>query len=369
MNSCRDKSIAFYISSLRKGGAERVIVNLAEHFNKEGYRTLIVTTRKAEREYEISSGIRRRIAEPPEEALNRGRLGNFKLRFMTLRQIWKEERPDLILSFIGKNNMMAVLTSAFLKIPVVVSVRGNPPSEYPTKGLKFVADILFRRAAGVVLQTKDSASFFAKAVQRKSVILENPLNPAFIKPAFTGERRNEIVSVGILDENKNQAMLVKAFHGIAGEFPTMQLMLYGEGEKREELENLARELGIEERVHLPGQCDKVQDTIDKARIFVLTSDTEGSPNAVIEAMSLGLAVISTDCPCGGPAQLIQNRENGMLVPVRDEKALEGALREILGNPELEEKLRKNALQIQKTLEPEKILRKWQQYLEQWIRHR
>lgn len=369
MNSYRDKSIAFYISSLRKGGAERVIVNLAEHFNKEGYRTVIVTTRKADKEYEISSEIRRRISEPREEALNRGRIGNFILRFMTLRQIWKEEKPGLILSFIGKNNMMAILTSAFLKIPVVVSVRGNPPSEYPTKGLKLVADILFKRAAGVVLQTKDSVSFFAKGVQRKAVILENPLNPAFIKPAYTGERRNEIVSVGILDENKNQAMLVKAFYGITDDFPEMKLILYGEGEKRGELETLVKKLGIEERVQMPGQCDKVQDTIDRARIFVLTSDTEGSPNAVIEAMSLGLAVISTDCPCGGPAELIRNRENGMLVPVRDEKALEEALREILTNPALEEKLRKNAVQIQKTMEPETVSRKWQQYLEQFMLRR
>ncbi|MBQ6887387.1 MAG: glycosyltransferase [Lachnospiraceae bacterium] len=361
------KTIVFYISSLRKGGAERVIVNLAEHFHKSGYRVVIVTTRIAEREYEISEGIIRRISEPKEEMLQSGRVGNFKTRFTTLRDIWKEEKPDLIVSFIGKNNMMAILTSVFLKIPVVVSVRGNPPSEYYTKGLKLAEEVLFKKAAGVVLQTRESVSFFPKAVQKKSVILPNPLNPVFIKPAFEGKRKNQIVSVGILDENKNQAMLVRAFAQIIEEFPEMELVLYGEGEKRIELEALAKELKITEKVLMPGQCDKVQDTIDKARIFVLTSDTEGSPNAVIEAMSLGLAVVSTDCPCGGPAELIQNGENGLLVPVGNEKALAEALRKILSSPELEEKLRRNAVQIQTTMEPEVVCKKWQQYLEEVMR--
>lgn len=361
------KTIAFYISSLRKGGAERVIVNLAEHFYKNGYRVVIVTTRKADSEYEVSDGIERRISEPTEEELQKGRIGNFKARILKLRNIWKTEKPDLIVSFIGKNNMMAILTSAFLRIPVVVSVRGNPPSEYYSKTLKLAADLLFPRAAGVVLQTKISKEFFCKAVQKKAVILPNPLNPVFLKPSFDGERKNEIVSVGILDENKNQSMLVKAFAKVAEEFPEMRLVLYGEGEKRGDLEKLAKSLGISERVALPGACDRVQDTIDKARIFVLSSDTEGSPNAVIEAMSLGLAVISTDCPCGGPAELIRNGENGLLVPVGDAETLAEALRSILRSPELEQKLREQAVQIQKTMEPEMVNRKWQQYLEQFMK--
>ena len=359
------KTIAFYISSLRKGGAERVIVNLAEHFKKRGYRVVLVTTRVAEREYEISKEIVRKISEPVEEELKKGRIGNFKTRFMTLRNIWKEEKPDLIVSFIGKNNMMAILTSAFLKIPVVVSVRGNPPSEYYTTGLKLAEEVLFRKAAGVVLQTRASMSFFPKAVQKKAVILPNPLNPAFIKPVYGGKRRNEIVSVGILDENKNQAMLVKAFAQITEEFPEMELILYGEGEKRGELEKLAKELQVADKVQLPGQCDKVQDTIDQARIFVLTSNTEGSPNAVIEAMSLGLAVVSTDCPCKGPAELIKDGENGLLVPVGDDMALAEALRKILRSPKLEKKLGDNAALIQKSMEPETVCRQWEKYLEQF----
>lgn len=361
----RTKTIAFYISSLRRGGAERVMVNLAEHFYKNGYRVVMVTTRKAEQEYPIAEGIVRRISEPEETKLTKGRAGNFKVRFLTLRTIWKEEKPDLIVSFIGKNNMMALLTAAFLHIPVVVSVRGNPPSEYDTKGLRFAANALFPFAAGVILQTKASLSFFNKRIRKKAVILPNPLNPVFLKPVFEGERRNEIVSVGLLDENKNQAMLVRAFAQISEEFPQMEVILYGEGEKQKELQDLAAQLGVSEKVHLPGICSRVEESIDKARIFVLTSDTEGSPNAVIEAMSLGLAVISTDCPCGGPAELITEGKNGLLVPVRDERALAEALRKILKSPKLEEKLRTEAVRIRKNMEPEKVCRQWQQYLEQF----
>ncbi len=360
------KKIAFYISSLRKGGAERVIVNLAEHFFKEGYEVVIVTTRYWHPEYEVSEGIKRVISEPDEALMNKGRIGNFKLRFDTLRNIWKSEKPNLILSFIGKNNMMAILTSAFLKIPVVVSVRGNPPTEYYSKALKTAANVLFSKAAGVVLQTKASVPFFAKKVQKKAVILPNPLNPVFVKEPFAGVRKNEIVTVGVLDDNKNQTMLIKAFAEIKKQFPEMELVIFGEGPKREALETLIKELGVSEKVHMPGTCHCVQDTIDKARIFVLSSDTEGSPNAVIEAMSLGLAVISTDCPCGGPAELIQDGVNGLLVPVGDEKALAEALTKVLKDKELEQTLQKNAVQIQEKLEPGKVCKMWQDYLEKFM---
>ena len=104
--------------------------------------------------------------------------------------------------------------------------------------------------------------------------------------------------------------------------------------------------------------------IEKARIFTLTSNTEGMPNSIIEAMCLGIPVVSTDCPCGGPAELIRDGENGLLVPVGDENALAEALRKILRSPELEKKLGDNAVLIQKTMEPEKVCGLWEKYLKQ-----
>lgn len=356
--------IALFINSLQKGGSERVMVNLAEYFHRNGYEVLLVTQYKKETEYEISPEIKRVYSEPEESALQGGRIHNFKVRFCTLRGIWKRFKPDVVLSFLGKNNLMAILTTAFLSVKVAVSVRGEPTMEYEGAKLQTLTKFLFGFADGVILQTKMAMNFFPKRVRKKAVILPNPLNPLFLRKPFEGQKENIIAAAGRLDENKNHGMLIRAFALIAEEFPQMQLVIYGEGESREKLEQLVKEKGLEEKVSLPGNVSDVAGHIEKVRIFTLTSNTEGMPNSIIEAMCLGLPVISTDCPCGGPAELIKNGENGLLVPVGDEKALAQAFRKILRSPELEKKLSENAVLIQKTMEPEKVCNMWEKYLEQ-----
>ena len=122
--------IALFISALRKGGSERVLVNLAEYLKDNGVEVTVVTQYEGQGEYSLSPGIRRVFSEITKEEKSRSRVVNFFRRFFKLRGIWKAERPDVILSFIGKNNLMALLTSSFLRIPVVISVRGEPKEEY-----------------------------------------------------------------------------------------------------------------------------------------------------------------------------------------------------------------------------------------------
>lgn len=356
------KKIALFISSLQKGGSERVMVNLAEHFHNTGYEVVLVTQHKQEIEYDINPAIRRVFSEPAEEELKGNRIRNFYTRFQKLRDIWKTEKPNVILAFLGKNNLMAIATSRLLPVKVAVSVRGEPTMEYEGKVMQQLAKWMFRFADGVILQTKQARSFFPKAVQKKSVIMSNPLNPAFLNKRFIGERENVIVAAGRLDENKNHLMLVHAFSKIAEEFPYMNLVIYGEGEKKEELRQLAEEKGLSERVFLPGNVSDIAEKISKASIFTLTSNTEGMPNSVMEAMALGLAVVATDCPCGGPAELITNEENGMLVPVGDAYALADAMRKILNDCEFADKLRENAYNSARAFAPDKVNAAWEKYL-------
>lgn len=355
-------TVALYISSMRRGGAERVIANLACYLDKKGYQVVLVTTHRVEKEYEIPKSVKWLISEPEKEELCGGRLHNFLVRFQKLRKIWKQEKPDVILSFIGKNNMMAILTALGLGIPVAVSVRGEPNEEYYSKMLRFLARRLFRMADGVILQTGRCMEFFPKSVRKKAVILKNPLNPAFFGKTFEGEREKTIVAVGRVDENKNHEMLIRAFGQLAEEFPEYKLTIYGEGEKRKELCRLAEELHLEDRISLPGNIDRVAETICKAGIFVLPSNTEGMPNTLLEAMALGIPVISTDCPCGGPAELIQDGINGILTPVGETEALRENLRMLLKNPQRAEKMAEQALKIKESYHPEKVLSEWEDYL-------
>lgn len=356
------KKIVLFISSLQKGGSERVMANLAGYFQKQNYETILVTQYIKENEYPLPQGVTRVISEPEPDKLTGGRIKNFIVRFMTLRNIWEKYKPDVILSFLGKNNLMAIATAAFLPVRVAVSVRGEPTMEYEGKFMQLLAKFVFCFADGVILQTKRARGFFPKAVLKKSVILKNPINPQFIGREVCVERENIIVAAGRLDENKNHAMLIHAFAKIAGEYPEMKLVIYGEGELRTKLEMLADEKGLSDRIGLPGSIDNVAEMIGRARIFALTSNTEGMPNSVIEAMALGTPVISTDCPCGGPAEIIKSGENGMLVPVGDAYALADAMRRILSYKEFEQKLGENARNIAVELEPEKVCREWEKYL-------
>lgn len=356
----RKKHIAFYIGSLSKGGAERVFVNLAAYFLSQGYRVTMVTQYRREQEYALPQGARRILSDlTPEES--GGRLTNLWRRYRKLRRIFKTIRADLVLSVFGKNNFMAILANAFLSTRVVVSVVADPAEEYPDAPMRFLARTLFPFADGIVMQTTDAVKWFPRRLQKKCVILKNSLNPAFVRPRYEGSREPDIVAVGRLDQNKNHRMILRAFARIAGRFPKSRLILYGEGPERQNLEKLAKEQGLSDRILLPGAVTDVADRIEKAYAFVLSSFTEGMPNTLLEAMSLGLACISTDCPCGGPKDLIQDGVNGFLVPPNDDATLAKRLEELLADPKKADSLGRAAAGRMREYRPKTVNKEWETY--------
>ena len=354
--------VAILIGALTKGGAERVVVNLANYLVENEYQVTMVTQYQKEDEYPLNPDVKRVLSDIVPGECSRSHIINFKRRFCKLRNIWKQEKPDVILSFIGKNNFMAILTSRFLKIPVAVSVRGDPAMEYYNWWMRFMARHLFKIADGVILQTKLSYAFFPKKVREKAVILKNLVSPFFFRMRYEGERDKELVAVGRIDANKNHEMLIRAFADIAWQYPEYRLTIYGEGELRGRLTELVSELGMMERIRLPGAISDIPEAIYKAHAFILPSNTEGVPNTLIEAMILGLTVISTDCPCGGPAELIEHGVNGLLTPVGDAKKMRDSLQIILGNLCYSDELGKNASKISDIYRPEKINKEWENYL-------
>lgn len=357
------KKIAFYIGSLRKGGAERVFVNLADYFQTEGYRVVMVTQYRKEEEYDLPEGIERILSDIEGEEVSASRVVNFFRRLNKLHAIWKEHRPDLVLSCIGKNNFMAVVTAMGTKTKAVVSVVGEAKEEYPSRGMRMLADILFPRAAGIILQTERSRSFFCRKAGEKAVILPNSLNPAFIRPRFEGVREKRIVSVGRMDANKNHELQLRAFAALKDRYPGYTLVIYGDGELRSHIEETAVRLGISERVLLPGVVQDVAVRIERASLFLLTSYSEGVSNALIEALALGLPVIATDVPSGGTEELMTDGVNGLVIPAGDVKALTRAMDRLLGDLAYAERLGREAARIQQRLAPEQVNPLWKEYFE------
>ena len=361
----RKKHIAFYIGSLNKGGAERVFVNLADYFRQEGYRVTMVTQYRYadQEEYVLPPGIKRVLSDLEAAELSNSRLVNFCRRLRKLHRVWQSEQPDLVLSCIGKNNFMAIVTTMFTKTKPVVSVVGEAREEYPSRLMHMLANFLFPHAAGIVLQTERAKYFFNKKVQRRVVILPNSLNPDFIKPRYEGERDKRIVAVGRLDANKNHEMMLRAFAALADKYPEYTLTIYGEGELRNYLEDLAGQLDISQRVFLPGIIPDVAKQIERAALFLMTSYSEGVSNALIEALASGLPVISTDVPSGGTTELIADGENGLIIPAGDTNALEKAMDKLLGEPAYADSLGREAAKIQRRLAPERVNLLWRQYFE------
>ncbi len=389
-----------YIGSLQKGGAERVMVNLADYFFEQGYKVTLVTTYLAPDEYEVrhaawrvvpagaengelvcdpdenpawvdpeggEKGGIRRVFSALLKSEQEGRLKNLKKRSDKLTAIWKELDPDLILSFIGKNNIMAISTATKEGYKVVVSVRADPHMEYDSLSLKSGMLATFGKASGVVVQTTGAAAFFPHYIRKKCVILPNSVNPSFIRNRFEGEREKSIVMVGRMDENKNHALVMEAFSEIIKDgYSDYILRFFGDGPDRLKLQRLSNSLGIEKNVEFAGSVEHVAEHIEKAGMFVLFSSQEGMPNSLIEAMSLGLPCISSDCPCGGPRDLITNGENGLLVPVKDKEALKAAMLQIMSDHELAEKLGRNATGVQEKYSPGAVNKKWEKYFKKII---
>ena len=367
---------AYYIGSLSLGGAEHVMANLAEALFLRGWRITFVTTYAAEQEYELPHALWRRddaeacpedgettvtartlITEQPlrmrirqGDGIGRvfsgipaaeagGRIRGFITRRRRLKEIWQDLQPDVILSFIGKNNLMALSTAG--RIPVVVSVRATPLEEYPTAGMRLSAKLLFPRAAAVAVQTKAAGAWFSRAVEQRAVVIPNEIAAEFLmkrprrQDADPGRTR-VIAGVGRLDANKNFAMLIRAVARLHLSHPAhpVRLVLYGDGEDREKLEKLTDALGIADEVRFAGQTTRIAEELAGADIFCLTSGREGMPNALIEAMCLGLPCITTDCLYGGIGQLVHDGEDAVVIPAGDEDALVAALERLLGDPAL-----------------------------------
>lgn len=396
-------SIAIFINALEKGGAQRVAANLTDHLYEAGWKVTLVTQYKLENEYVLlhEKEIPRVLSDitKQEESHVPGfyRPINFRRRWKKLHDIWAEIKPDVILSFLGKNNIMTLSTAKDLGIPVAVAVRSDPAREYADPKLRKLALKLFPTAAGVILQTQDGVNFFPEDIRRRSVVLPNPLNPEFMTEPFEGERDHRVVVVGRIDKNKHQSLVVTAFEKIADEIPEDYILeFYGDGSERENLSAEAARGKLCDRIFFRGVVSDVPQRIRKAGLFILSSDKEGMPNALIEAMALGIPCISTDCPCGGPKVLMktgataeekvepspndhgdssQNYQdvslpedkgnltpNGILVPVGDADAMAEAMKKVINDPALAQKLGWNALRVRAVYSPEAAFAAWEKYL-------
>ena len=355
------KKALLYIDSMQKGGAQRVMSVLGKYLCDEEVTTILVNDiepQKEKEEYPIDVRIWRFFLDKYN---TKGKIRNLN-RVKKLRKIVKTENPDVILSFMGPPNYRMLVATLGLHCRTVVSVRNDPYREYgKTRINRMIAGMLFRLADGCVFQTQMASEYFPKSVREKGTIILNPVDRAFFNEKWD-ETENSLITVGRLYPQKNQALLIRAFAEAHKVVPSIKLKLCGRGIEEKRLKNLVREFEIEDSVQFMGEVNDVKEQLKCSGCFVLSSDYEGLPNALMEAMAVGMPVISTDCPCGGPRMLIRQYENGILVPCNDEESLTRAIIYMMTEKDVRVKFGNQAKQSAKNFNSETVMKKWYSYL-------
>lgn len=348
------KKIAIVCGSLNRGGAERVTVHLSTWFVSQGYDVRIITAIQGKNEYEVPDGVTRHVLA---EGTDRIQKPWDMIRKM--RKLLNENKVESVIIMDVPSCIYAVPGCLGKGRKLIVSERNAPQNFDGKKTTRIISRWLMKLCHAYVFQTHDAKAFYDNKVKGEKAIIKNPLISKNIPAPYHGERKKNIVAVGRLEPQKNQVLLLRAFAAMCSDFPEFNLIIYGEGVLRNELETQIKKMELVGRVFLPGNLTDVLEKINDASLFVMPSAFEGMPNALIEAMALGLPCISTDCPCGGPRELITNYHNGILTPVDDCEALEQAMRKVLDDVELANKLGKNAVDIREELQMDKIGRQWE----------
>lgn len=360
--------ITCVIACLGCGGAERSVVNLADYLSRRGYQVTLLTIRSDIADfYPIPKNVTRIFADP--QAARSHRWFNLPMQWQrnnALRSSLLSTYPDLVVSFSDTTNIFVLQVMAGSDVPIVVSERTDPRFHPIGWRWELLRSVYYPTAKKVVFQTEATCQW---AKQKwpcwDTISIPNPIAPP---PAHLPVRSNlldsskkTVVAMGRLHPVKGFNLLLDAFSLIAEPFPDWQLVILGEGDLRSELAGQIEQLNLSERVSLPGAVSEPTSVLKYADLFVLSSHYEGFPNALLEAMACGLPVVSFDCP-SGPAEIIRDCIDGVLVPPRDVQALSTAMADLMSNELERQNLGTKATKVVQRFSVEKLINQWQKVI-------
>ncbi|NIJ19303.1 glycosyltransferase involved in cell wall biosynthesis [Sphingomonas naasensis] len=347
--------------SLGGGGAERQLAQVANGFAADGERVWLASWASAEvpDRYVLSPLVTRvhlRKREPGGGKVAWG-LALAASWLRALRLIWRLN-PDVIISFSEVSNILVMHVARLTGHPVVASIRTNPEEMFALKPhWRRLALAAYRRAAAIVVQTQGVAEWCLAQCGTRATIIPNMIRTPLPDPLPMTDRLPLITCVGSFFEYKGHAVLIRAFAAVHRQNPHWRLALLGDGPERDHLEALTLDLGLEGAVDFLGFTEDVDAILARSSIFTLASRFEGFPNALIEAMAMGCAAISTDCDYG-PGEIITQGENGILVPVNDAEALAAALETLIADDALRARLAMRALAVRTRLSADVVRQDW-----------
>lgn len=345
--------VAFVIPRLGKGGAERVVTNLANQMVRDGFLVRIYTILSIEEDYVLENG----IEHVHIKSSSQNKILRILKRFFELRRRIKEDEAKTIIAF---ERYYGICASLFTGRKIIATERNDPYSNMPKISVKkYFRDLLYMLADCVVFQTKYAQNYFNAAIKKHSVVIPNPVSSDILPEPYHGKRNKQIVTACRLTTQKNLPMLIDAFEMFLQNHMDYSLVIYGEGPLKGQLEKSIEKKGLENKIKLPGHINNLPQTMNEAAMYVSSSDFEGISNSMLEALACGVPTICTDCPAGGAAMMIQNGINGYLVPVKDAKKMSLVMSKIVDDYESTQKMCRKAVEVRNSHSVKKIASMWE----------
>jgi len=352
--------VLLVIGSLECGGAQRALIQMANHWKGLDWDVTLTTWSGSEVPdfYEVDPRIDRVALTPHLTSVRASRFAAIRsilFRMLRLRRLVATKEPDAVLSFIDVSNVLTILSTVGMPVRIVVSERTNPSQNKTVspfwKGLR---RLTYRWAGEVVVQTSDAARWIDIECGVRSLVIPNGIRRM---PGVDVLRAPLILTVGRLSREKGVDAVLRAFALATRKESEWRLVIVGDGPERSALIALRAELNLMERVEFAGQVHDVETWLARAGFVVHASRREGFPNVVLEAMAMGVPVICTDCP-SGPSDIIRDRINGRLIPVDDVDALSDAMTELMESRDVRLRLAGEALKVRETYDLNMIMDRW-----------
>ena len=289
-------------------------------------------------------------------------VGSRMKQILGLRKLYRQQKPDVVVSFITRTNICAILAGIGVDVPVIVSERNNPMVDPASRSTRKLRNLVYPLADGFVFQTKFAKECFPASIQNRSAVIFNPVSNSVMDTSAVVKRKR-IIAVGRLEPQKNYSMMLRALARILPKYPKYCVDIFGLGGLFQKIQSEIDEMGMSGRVVLRGFSSRTIAEMAESEIYLMTSDFEGMPNALMEAMCVGCACISTDAPAYGARELIRDGDNGFLIPVNDEQALCRKLESLLSNPLKIKEFGEKAREVYSCFNVEAVVDQWLAYVE------
>jgi glycosyltransferase involved in cell wall biosynthesis len=368
------KRLTLVTPTLSSGGSERALVLLAGGFLEQGYQVDVITLAGKEHDfYQLPNGVRRIALDisSPSSNLFQAVWNNFH-RGLILRRAINSLQPDVVISFLSATSVLTLISLIATRFIVIANEQASIQALQSAVWYCLIR-LTFPLAYKVASVSDGVDNDFAWLPARKRAVIYNPLTPINYDelildrlPAGVDPDKKWLVAMGRLVKQKNYPLLLKAFKTIADKHPDWQLLIFGEGHLKPELEKLRGDFGLNDRVVFPGVTNNPFAIFKHSQLFVMSSHWEGLPTVLFEALSCGLPVISTDCP-SGPREIIRNGIDGLLVPTDDVTALAAAMNRLMSDDSERQRFAARAPEARERFSLKEILAKWELLINEAIR--